>query len=89
MTVTLTVTLIFEFKIMLYVASDRRTSTSKGKARRAKDAVPMRGSQKTVYLGKGLGFKHNDRLDSELHSILNIGSAKKLLQQILNDEEDS
>ena len=49
----------------------------------------MRGSQKTVYVGKGLGFKHNDRLDSELHSILNKGSAKKLLQQILNDEEDS
>ena len=74
---------------MLDAASDRRTSTSKGKARRSKDALPMRGSQKTVYVGKGLGFKHNDRLDSELHSILNKGSAKKLLQQILNDEEDS
>ena len=48
----------------------------------------MGSKQKTVYVGKGLGFKHNERLDSELHSILNKGSAKSLLKQILNEEED-
>lgn len=49
----------------------------------------MGSKQKTVYVGKGLGFKHNERLDSELHSILNKGSAKLLLKQILNEEDDS
>lgn len=87
--VTLPSPLLSNIQIMIDTASDGRTSTSKSKARHIKDAMPMRGTQKTMYVGKGLGFKHNERLDSELHSILNKGSAKKLLKQILSDEEDS
>jgi len=49
--------------------------------------LPMGRKQRTLYVGKGLGFKHNHMLDSQLQHVMNKGSAKGMLKKILGDEE--
>lgn len=45
--------------------------------------------QRTLFVGKGLGFRHNEQLDSQIHSVLNNGSAKSLVKKLINSDDYS
>jgi len=47
----------------------------------------VKSKQRTLYVGSGLGLKHNEVLNSQLES-LNIGSAQYKLKKILGDRFD-
>ncbi len=74
--------------------SDPSKTAKKAKAKLVQDAhnipnqpPPETNNKKSIYVGAGLGLKHNHALDAEL-SNLNKGSTQQILKKILGDRFD-
>jgi hypothetical protein len=59
----------------------------KGNSKASQQAPPETGDRKSLFVGAGLGLKHNLQLDAEL-SNLNKGSTHSKLKKILGDRFD-